>query len=195
MGNPVSCFALTSGSFAGFLSPSCLGIYSLEIRILLLLLDSLPLKATMSPSANGTNGSNGSNGSADGAPTVEFTTWKGTKEGKVAKAQAHRVIKPRECLVEITHSGLCATDNHFKFVDMALGHEGVGVVKQVGPQVTQHKVYVSCPFVFLSHLLLPVFFFLTSDPFSPNSKFLGETNASRSQRRPRGLGLRARGVL
>jgi len=76
----------------------------------------------------------------NGVHSVEFTTFKGSKDGKIEQAKASREIGPEECLVEITHSGLCATDNHFRFVDMALGHEGIGVVKKAGPLVKQCKV-------------------------------------------------------
>ena len=43
-------------------------------------------------------------------------------------------------LSRITHSGVCATDEHFVASDMALGHEGVGIVEKTAPGVTSVKV-------------------------------------------------------
>ena len=71
--------------------------------------------------------------------SVDFTVFKGSKDG-IVKATTHRELGPTEALVQITHSGVCATDAHFLHSDMGLGHEGVGIVKQVGPQVTAVKV-------------------------------------------------------
>lgn len=72
---------------------------------------------------------------------VEFTVFKGSKNGKIVKGKTVKDLGPNEVLLEITHSGLCGTDIHYKNVDMALGHEGVGIVKQVGSNVTLFKVY------------------------------------------------------
>jgi len=43
-------------------------------------------------------------------------------------------------LLKVTHAGLCGTDQHCKTSDIVLGHEGVGLVQQVGSQVTTFKV-------------------------------------------------------
>jgi D-arabinose 1-dehydrogenase-like Zn-dependent alcohol dehydrogenase len=45
-----------------------------------------------------------------------------------------------EVYIEITHSGVCGTDEHYRGVDMVLGHEGVGVVRAVGPEVKKFKM-------------------------------------------------------
>lgn len=60
---------------------------------------------------------------------VEFTVYKGSKEGRIVKATTTRELKDDEVLIKITHSGLCGTDEHYKKVDMVLGHEGAGVVE------------------------------------------------------------------
>lgn len=49
-------------------------------------------------------------------------------------------LKPKEVLVKITHSGLCGTDLFYIPAGCALGHEGVGIVEEVGSAVTLHKV-------------------------------------------------------
>ncbi|KAF9243493.1 chaperonin 10-like protein [Melanogaster broomeanus] len=69
---------------------------------------------------------------------LNVTVYKGSKEGKIVKSELHRDtlnLKPDEVLLKITHAGLCGTDQHYKTSDMVLGHEGVGIVQQVGADV------------------------------------------------------------
>lgn len=73
---------------------------------------------------------------------IDFTVFKGSSTGKIVESKTHKEsLKPDEVLLKITHAGLCGTDQHYKTEDMVLGHEGVGVVQQVGSQVTAFKVY------------------------------------------------------
>lgn len=60
---------------------------------------------------------------------VEFTVFKGSKEGKIIKSTTQKELKPTEVLIKVTHSGLCGTDEHYKHEDMGLGHEGAGVIE------------------------------------------------------------------
>lgn len=60
---------------------------------------------------------------------VEFTVFKGSKEGKIVKSSTKKDIKADEVLIKVTHSGLCGTDEHFKNADMVLGHEGAGIIE------------------------------------------------------------------
>jgi threonine dehydrogenase-like Zn-dependent dehydrogenase len=60
---------------------------------------------------------------------VEFTVFKGSKEGKIVKSSTSREIKPDEVLIKVTHSGLCGTDEHYRHADIGLGHEGAGVIE------------------------------------------------------------------
>jgi NADPH:quinone reductase-like Zn-dependent oxidoreductase len=70
----------------------------------------------------------------------EFTVYKGGKDGLV-KSTTHRdELKDSEVYVQVTHSGICGTDRFYRGADMVLGHEGVGVVKQIGPGVKSLKV-------------------------------------------------------
>lgn len=65
-----------------------------------------------------------------------FTVFKGSKEGKIVKAETKRPdLTDDQVLVRVTASGLCGTDEHYKGADIALGHEGAGVVEQIGPNV------------------------------------------------------------
>ncbi|CAG7921589.1 unnamed protein product [Penicillium olsonii] len=66
--------------------------------------------------------------------TIEFTVFKGSKEGTIKEAKTQRDDLQRDdVLVRVTHSGVCGTDLHYQGADMALGHEGTGVVEDVGP--------------------------------------------------------------
>jgi len=69
-----------------------------------------------------------------------FTVYKGSKEGKIVKATTNKPdLQNDQILVKVTASGLCGTDEHYKCADMALGHEGAGVVEEVGPAVKNMK--------------------------------------------------------
>lgn len=51
-------------------------------------------------------------------------------------------LGPHDILVRITHSGICGTDHVMSSLaaPIALGHEGVGIVEDVGSLVTQFRV-------------------------------------------------------
>lgn len=49
-------------------------------------------------------------------------------------------LKPKEVRVKITHTGVCGTDLFYIQSGCALGHEGVGIVEEIGSAVTLHKV-------------------------------------------------------
>jgi D-arabinose 1-dehydrogenase-like Zn-dependent alcohol dehydrogenase len=69
-----------------------------------------------------------------------FTVFKGSKGGKIVKSETQRPdLQNDQVLVKVTASGLCGTDEHYKEADIALGHEGAGVVEQVGPNVKSLK--------------------------------------------------------
>lgn len=69
-----------------------------------------------------------------------FTVFKGSKDGKIVKSQTTRPgLKDDEVYVKITVSGLCGTDEHHRHADMGLGHEGAGIVEEVGPNVKTLK--------------------------------------------------------
>jgi len=71
---------------------------------------------------------------------IEFTVFKGSPGGKIRQATNQRPdLQHDDVLVRITHSGACFTDIHFKELDMALGHEGTGIVEAVGPEAKTLK--------------------------------------------------------
>ncbi|KAF7596067.1 hypothetical protein BBP40_003329 [Aspergillus hancockii] len=70
----------------------------------------------------------------------DFTVYQGSKGGSIKKSTTHRdALQKDQVLVRVTHSGVCFTDVHYKEADMALGHEGVGVVEETGPEVQDLK--------------------------------------------------------
>ena len=72
--------------------------------------------------------------------SVTFEVFRGSEEGKIWADKTTRALQPTEVYIETTHSGLCGTDEHFCKSGQALGHEGVGIVRQVGSNVTNVKV-------------------------------------------------------
>lgn len=68
-----------------------------------------------------------------------FTVFKGSDSSKVVKSETKRELKGDEVYVKVTASGLCGTDLHYLSADMALGHEGAGVVEELGPGVQYLK--------------------------------------------------------
>ncbi|KAB8300934.1 hypothetical protein EYC80_002859 [Monilinia laxa] len=70
---------------------------------------------------------------------VEFTVFKGSKEGKIVKATTTREVGPNDVLIKITHSGLCGTDEHYRHAGIALGHEGAGIAEEIGSAVKNIK--------------------------------------------------------
>ncbi|GAB7350080.1 hypothetical protein MBLNU459_g0747t1 [Dothideomycetes sp. NU459] len=72
---------------------------------------------------------------------VSFTVFKGSESGAIKKSTTTKgELKGDQVVVKVTASGLCGTDTHYRKADMVLGHEGVGVIEQVGPDVKYMKV-------------------------------------------------------
>lgn len=75
--------------------------------------------------------------------SINITVFKGSSSGKIVESTTHKDgLKPDEVLLKITHAGLCGTDLHYKSSDIVLSHEGVGIVQEVGPEVTTFKRFV-----------------------------------------------------
>ncbi|KAM3519812.1 hypothetical protein MY4038_009656 [Beauveria bassiana] len=68
------------------------------------------------------------------------TVFKGSPSGDITECRRRRrPLSDGEVRVEITHSGVCGTDEHYRLKDMVLGHEGVGVVVEIGRFVEEMK--------------------------------------------------------
>ena len=71
---------------------------------------------------------------------ITFTVYKGSKDGSIIKSTTHQHhLQGDQVLLKITHSGLCGTDEHYRCADQVLGHEGAGIVQDVGPDVRELK--------------------------------------------------------
>ncbi|KAF4550387.1 Alcohol dehydrogenase GroES-like domain-containing protein 7 [Elsinoe fawcettii] len=71
---------------------------------------------------------------------ISFTVFKGNKSGSIEKATTTKPqLSGDEVHLEVTASGVCGTDLHYLKAGIALGHEGVGKVLSVGPDVKQLK--------------------------------------------------------
>lgn len=69
-----------------------------------------------------------------------FTVYKGSDSGKVVKSTTEKpALKGDQVKLRVTASGLCGTDLHYNKADMGLGHEGVGVVEELGPDCHRLK--------------------------------------------------------
>lgn len=68
--------------------------------------------------------------------SLDFTVYKGSKSGDIVEVKGHRDLKPTEVAVKISHCGVCGTDEHYRFGDVGLGHEGVGTITELGSMVS-----------------------------------------------------------
>ncbi|KIY61517.1 GroES-like protein [Cylindrobasidium torrendii FP15055 ss-10] len=65
-------------------------------------------------------------------------TFTGSPSGEITNSIFTRdSLDAHEVLVKITHSGLCGTDLHVVNSERALGHEGIGIVSDVGVSVSR----------------------------------------------------------
>lgn len=70
----------------------------------------------------------------------DVTVYRGSKDGSIVKSTVHhKNLQGDQVFLKITHSGLCGTDEHYRSTDQVLGHEGVGIVQEVGPGVGDLK--------------------------------------------------------
>jgi D-arabinose 1-dehydrogenase-like Zn-dependent alcohol dehydrogenase len=64
---------------------------------------------------------------------IDFTVYQGSKDGSIVEAKGHRDVGPTEALIELSHCGVCGTDEHYRHYEMGLGHEGIGRISELGP--------------------------------------------------------------
>jgi threonine dehydrogenase-like Zn-dependent dehydrogenase len=77
---------------------------------------------------------------------MRAVTWQGKEDIRVEEVPDPVIQEPTDVIVRITSTGLCGSDLHLynplgPFLDPGdiLGHEPMGVVQEVGPQVTKLK--------------------------------------------------------
>lgn len=72
--------------------------------------------------------------------THAITTFRfDAASAKFIKKTAHRALGLNEVKIKVTHSGICYTDVHAKEKACGLGHEGVGLVTDIGANVASTK--------------------------------------------------------
>ncbi|RDW82294.1 hypothetical protein BP6252_03406 [Coleophoma cylindrospora] len=72
---------------------------------------------------------------------ITISTYRGSASGEISRKSTSRPdLSDFEVFVKTTHSGVCGTDLHYTKSEMALGHEGVGIVAAIGPKVSTLKV-------------------------------------------------------
>lgn len=71
---------------------------------------------------------------------VSFTVQRGSKNSVIVADTTNRELGRNKAFVQITHSGVCGTDEHYRHAGMVLGHEGAGIVRAIGTSVKAVKV-------------------------------------------------------
>lgn len=70
-----------------------------------------------------------------------FTVFRGSESGAIKRATTTLpALSGDQVYLKVTASGLCGTDEHFRKSGIVLGHEGTGIVKEIGPDVKKLKV-------------------------------------------------------
>jgi threonine dehydrogenase-like Zn-dependent dehydrogenase len=74
-------------------------------------------------------------------------TWQGRRDVRVEEVPDPRVIEPTDAVIRVTSTAICGSDLHlYEVLGMflrpgdILGHEPMGVVEEVGPEVTNLRV-------------------------------------------------------
>jgi D-arabinose 1-dehydrogenase-like Zn-dependent alcohol dehydrogenase len=107
----------------------------------------------------------------------EFKTFRGSESGEIKEGSTKKELGPNDVLIEITHSGLCGTDLHYKSNDMALGHEGVGIVRQMGANAHLFKFGDRVGWGYVHHSCGHCKYCLTGfETFCPEREIYGEAN-------------------
>lgn len=78
---------------------------------------------------------------------MKALVWMGKKKVEVQNVEDPKILRPRDCIVKITSTAICGSDIHLfnGFIPTLekgdiLGHEFMGEVVEVGPQVKRLKV-------------------------------------------------------
>ena len=73
-------------------------------------------------------------------------TWQGTRDVRVADVPDPKIEQPTDAIIKVTSTAICGSDLHLyevmgAFLDAGdvLGHEPMGIVEEVGAEVTHIK--------------------------------------------------------
>lgn len=76
---------------------------------------------------------------------MKAVTYQGVKDVKVKEVPDAKIEKPDDIIVRITSTAICGSDLHIyrggipAREDFVIGHEPMGIVEEVGPEVTKVK--------------------------------------------------------
>lgn len=77
---------------------------------------------------------------------MKAVTWQGKRDVRVETVPDPEIREPTDAIIKVTTSGICGSDLHLyevlgSFIDPGdvLGHEPMGIVEEVGPEVTHIK--------------------------------------------------------
>ncbi|KAF4988857.1 hypothetical protein FGRMN_9499 [Fusarium graminum] len=79
--------------------------------------------------------------------TMKAAQWTGTKSIELGEVPKPTITAPKDAIVHITHCTICGSDLHMYAGDMnkvmekglIMGHEAIGIVEEVGPEVKDLK--------------------------------------------------------
>src|SRR4051812_6450958 len=78
---------------------------------------------------------------------MRAVVWRGIGDIAVEDVPEPKIKDPTDAIVRITASAICGTDLHFirgsvpgMKKGLVLGHEGVGVIEELGPEVRNLRV-------------------------------------------------------
>lgn len=74
-------------------------------------------------------------------PATPFTVFKGSSSGAITPSTGSRAPGPTEAIISITHCGVCGTDEHYRHTPMGLGHEGVGLITELGSEAKTNSEF------------------------------------------------------
>jgi threonine dehydrogenase-like Zn-dependent dehydrogenase len=74
---------------------------------------------------------------------MKAVTWQGKRDVRVEEVPDPAITDPTDVIVRVTSTGICGSDLHLyellgPFLDEGdiLGHEPMGIVEEIGPEVT-----------------------------------------------------------
>ncbi len=77
---------------------------------------------------------------------MKAVTYQGIKDVRVKEVKAPSIKKPDDIIVKLTATAICGSDLHLIHgmvpnmpVNYIIGHEPMGIVEEVGPEVTKVK--------------------------------------------------------
>src|SRR3954467_9611234 len=107
--------------------------------------DSMPLRLPAGAAANRARSCLGRD-AAESVRAMRALAWHGTHDVRVDTVPDPTIEHPTDAIIRVTSSGICGSDLHLyevlgPFLDEGdiLGHEPMGVVEEVGAEVTQIK--------------------------------------------------------